>query len=62
MTKSISKTCKLFKNCKNRGCIKELKAVYGKNWKSPKAKIIWSVELCYALEYLKKNGLVQEIK
>jgi hypothetical protein len=53
---SLSKNCKLWKVCKNKECIQELKNVYGKNWE--KGTIIWSLQLCYDLHDLMKNGLV----
>ena len=52
--------CKLWKECKTKDCIKELKALYGKDWKN--GSIIWSKEVCYALNDLKKKGLVKTQK
>jgi len=57
--KSLSKNCKLWNKCRYKECIQELKALYGKNWKNPKATIIWSLQICYDLHDLIKNGLVK---
>lgn len=57
--KHFSKECKFWKDCKDKGCVRELKAAYGKNWRKPNATIIWSIELCYALKDLEKKGLVK---
>jgi len=49
--------CKLWNECKSKDCINELKSLYGKNWK--KGSIIWSKDVCYALNDLKKKGLIK---
>ena len=54
----ISKDCKLWKVCNNKECVREFHMLYGK--KIPKnATICWSMNICYALHDLMKNGLVK---
>ena len=64
----ISVDCKLYKNCpflesyrgkRIRACEKEFRMVYGKNWKNPKATIIWSIQICYATKNLIDKGLIK---
>jgi len=50
--------CKLWNECKSKDCVKELKSIYGKNWE--RGSIIWSKDVCYALNDLKKKGLIKK--
>jgi hypothetical protein len=45
--------CKLWNKCKVKECLFEA-IEYG--------SCLWSVDICYALEDLKKKGLIQEVK